>query len=328
MSRTQTTLLGLLLLQIVLIVFFRSPLSGPSTRSESRPLLPELEALSAERLQIDGASDERITLVRRGEEWTIDEIGGFPADSDKVVRLLESLEGIQVRRPLVSSSSYHDAFKVTSGDHEARLQVWGTGDDAPVVDLILGSSANYRTTHARLGGQDEVYEIQGLAPYDVQAAQASWIHKELADDVGEVTSLRLRNAAGRFELERREGLWQVSSPVDRLGETLNQESVLELLRAVTGLRLSDAVGPLDETLHGFDSPAATLELAWSSGRPGEEESGAGELSVLIGGKVPDQDQQRYVTRGGSGFTGTIWETSLERLLDDSLDDLRAEADTE
>jgi hypothetical protein len=328
MSRTQITLLSLLLLQIVLIVVFRSPLTGPSARSESRPLFPELEALSPERLRIDAANDERITLVRRDEEWTIDELGGFPADADKVRRLLESLEGIQVRRPVVSSSSYHDAFKVSSDDHEARLRVWGTGNDDPAIDLILGSAANYRTTHARLEEEDSVYEIQGLAPYDIQTAHSSWIRKELADDVGEVSRLTLQNGSGRFELERHEGVWQVASPADRLDEALNQESVLSLLRMVTELRLSDAVGPLDETLHGFSSPAVMLELAWNSGQPGEAEGGAGELTLRVGGNVADQDQQRYVARSGSDFTGTIWETSIERLLNESLDDLRAEARTE
>ena len=323
MSRTHATLLGLLLLQIVLIVIFRSPFSGPALRTETRPLLPELESLTPTRLQIDGADDQRITLLRQGDDWTIEEIGGFPADADKIGRLLENLAGVQVRRPVVSNKSYHDAFKVASGNHVARLQVWGSDDDDPRVELILGSSANYRTTHARRGSEDEVYEIQGIAPYDLQPAHSSWIRKELADGVGEVDRLSLHNSSGRFELERQDGLWSVVSPADRGDEALDQEAVLALLRAATELRLADAVGPLDETLHGFTAPAATLKLAWSSGRPGAEDGGPGEWTLRIGGKPAEQDAQRYVTCSDSGFTGTIWETSLERLLDDSLEDLRA-----
>lgn len=328
MSRTQTTLLGLLLLQIVLIVIFRSPLTGASQRTEARALLPELEAISPARLQIDGSQDERITLVRQGEDWTIDEIGGFPADTDKVTRLLENLEAIQVRRPVVSSSSYHDAFKVAAGDYETRLRVWGAGDEDPRFELILGSSANYRTTHARLGDQDEVYEIQGIAPYDVQPRQDSWIRKELGGDLGEIDRLALSNATGRFELERRDGLWAVVSPAERRDEQLDQEAVLGLLRTATGLRLADAVGPLDETAHGFDNPAATLDLVWSSDAPDAEETAPQSWALRVGGTVADQETQRYVTHSGSEFTGTIWESSLGAILDDSLDDLRAEADSE
>lgn len=327
MSRTQTTLLGLLLLQIVLIVIFRSPFSDAAQRTEARPLLPDLEAISPVRLQIDGSEDERVTLVRQGDDWTIEEIGGFPADSDKVTRLLENLEAIQVRRPVVSTSSYHDAFKVAAGDYETRLRIWDAGEEEPRVELILGSSANYRTTHARLGDQDEVYEIQGIAPYDVQPSQGSWIRKELADDVGDIDRFALTNATGRFELELRDGLWTVVSPAERRDVTLDQEAVRGLLRTVTGLRLFEAVGPLDETTHGFDNPAATLELAWSSAASDAGESGPGEWTLRVGGTVGDQETQRYVTHSGSTFTGTIWETSLGRLLDDSLDDLRAEADS-
>lgn len=327
MNRTQTVLLGLLLLQVLLIGIFRGPFSETSARTEARALLPGLDAISPARLQIDGGDDEQVTLVRRNEDWTIEELGGFPADNDKVERLLENLEGIQVRRPVVTHSSYHKAFKVASDDYEERLRIWKAGEEDPSVDLILGSSANYRTTHARLADEDEVYEIQGIAPYDVRPSSGAWIRKDLADDLGEVDRLVLRNAKGEFELRLLDGTWTVASPADRADEALDQEEVSALLRLVTGLRLADGVGPLDETAQGFTEPAAMLELSWIPGTPGDEDAGRVDWTLRVGAKVADQETQRYVTSSSLPFTGAIWESSVDRLLEDSLDDLRAEADS-
>ena len=324
MNRTHGWLLGLLLLQVVLILILRSPFSTGSTGTETHPLLPGLEAFSAARMEIDGADGERVTLTRSGDGWGLDDLGGFPVDEGKVDRVLRKLEEIEVRRPLVTQSTYHDSFRVADDEHEARLRIWAAGEDDARVDLILGSSANYRTTHARVGGQDDVYEIRGLAPYDVSPVSDFWIRKELADDVdGEVDRIELRNVQGSFALVRHEGLWTVAAPAGREDEKLNQDEVLSLLRTVTGLRLADAAGLLDETAQGFVEPAATLVLGWSGT---EEGAGPGELTIEVGGPVPDREDQRHITRSGFGFAGTIWESSVRRLLEETLETLREEAE--
>ena len=45
--------------------------------------------------------------------------------------------------------------------------------------------------------------------------------------------------------------------------------------------------------------------------------------LQIGGKVEDQDTQRYITRSGLEFTGTVWESSVTKLLEEKLDALFA-----
>jgi len=317
MNRTQLTLAGVLILQIAMILVFRSPFSSASMRTETRLLLPDLGAITPVRLAIDGPEDERITLVRDEQNWTIEEIGDFPADNEKVERLLKDLERIEVRRPVVTSSRYHAAFKVEDDDNEARLRLWDTTDGEARVDLIFGSSPNYRTTHVRLGEEDAVFEIQGIAPYDVRPDTNGWIRKELFEmPESEIERLALTNGEGRFELEKRDGRWTVAVPADHRDDALDQESVESMLRAATSLRLTAAAGPLDDAAHGFATPAATLVL----------EGGHDKITLQIGGKVPDEESQRYVTRSGSGFSGTVWESSLRALLEDSLDSLSASPD--
>jgi hypothetical protein len=322
MNRTQLTLAVVLILQIALILLIRSPFSTASARTEARLLLPELEAITPTRVEIDGKEDAHITLVRQGETWAIEEIGAFPADNEKVERLLGDLGRIEVRRPVVTSSRYHEAFKVTDDENEARVRLWDSSDDDARVDLIVGSSPNYRTTHVRLGDENEIFEIQGIAPYDVRPDQGAWIRKELLEPSEKLFErLSLANEAGRFELEKRDGAWAVASPPESRDDALDQDKVEALLRAATSLRLADAAGPSDDDAHGFASPAATLVLGRGPGEPTDD-----DVTLAVGSKVVGEETQRYVTRAGYGFTGTIWESSVKSLLEDSLDSLRPASD--
>jgi hypothetical protein len=318
MNRTQLYLVGLLVVQVVLILVFRSPFAGASAAYETRALLPALDAVTPSRIEILGADEESIELVKRDGQWRVDELGGFPADGQKIEDLLGDLQDVRVRRPVVSSGRYHASFKVAEDGHEARIRLWDDDDDEPDVDLILGSSPNFRSTHVRLAGEDAVYEARGLSPYDIRPATDSWIQQELVEgDATEVVGLTLTNESGSFELVKREGSWMVALPEDAVDVELDQGKVDSFVRTAVSLRLSGAAGPVDDATHGFADPAATLVVRWSAGDAGRE------LTLRVGGKPEDNESMRYLTRDGFGFTGTIWESSVRALLEDDLEQLQA-----
>jgi hypothetical protein len=321
MNRTQWTLGGILLLQLLLILILRSPFSGSGSGSEPRPLLPVLEAISANKLQLLGPDDKRVTLVKEGTEWRVEEIGGYPADGRKIDGLLDDLQAIMVRRPVVSSGRYHDTFKVTEDGFESRVRVWDAGDDDPKIDLILGDSPNYRSIYARQSDEDQVYEIQGLAAFDVRAETSDWIEKDLVEpEQHQVVGLTVTNGSGSFALEKADGSWKVSSPGGDDARALDPSKIDAFLQTATAIRLTGAIGSVEEA-HGFGSPAATVVLRWTA--DGQAGSEAQDLTLQIGGKVEDQDTQRYITRSGLEFTGTVWESSVTKLLEEKLDALFA-----
>ncbi len=321
MKRTQLYLAGLLVAQIGLILAFRSPFSSASAGYESRLLLPALETITPTRIEVQGSAEEKIEMTRREGGWRIEGLGGFPADGDKVERLLTDLKGLRVRRPVVSSGRYHEAFKVADKDHEARIRLWDASGD-PDVDLLVGSSANFRTSHVRIAGEAAVYEIRGLSAYDVRPDGGTWIERELVGtDAAGVVGMRLTNAAGSFELARRDGAWTVISPEGAGKRPLDQAKVDELVRTASSIQLSDASGPVDETAQGFGRPAATLVLRWAAAEESDTDAPPRETTVQVGDKVQDNESQRYVTRQGFGYAGTVWESSVDRLITGKLDEL-------
>jgi len=317
MDRTQRLLVGILVAQVVLILLLRSPLAGSGGAVAAHPLLPALEAFVPARMEIDGADDQEVSMTRDDGAWVLDELGGFPADGKKVDELLDELRGLTVRRPVVSGSRYHDAFKVADDDHEGRIRLWAEGDDDPQVDLILGSSPNYRMLHVRVGGQTPVYEVRGLASYDVRADAAAWADKDLvAVSEPSLQALEIRNASGGFGLIREAGTWRVSAPESRRESELNQDEVDKLVQAATTVRLADPLGPVDDEASDAQHAVATVTL-----RLDDPEKGPQEIVYWIGGPVEGQESQRYVTRSGFGFRGTVWESSIKPLIDGKLDSL-------
>ena len=330
MNRTQTTLAGLLLVQVVLILLVRSPFSGASSGVDSRPLLPSLEAFTATRLELQGDEDRTVTLVKQGDGWTVEQLGGFPADDQKVDDLLDDLRGLKVRRPVVSGSRYHGSFNVTADENEGRVRIWDEPAEDPEVDLILGSSPNYRTVHVRLVGENPVYEVSGLAAYDVRADSGTWIDKDLVDIAeAELVGLSLSNENGSLELVKEEEQWRL------VGEErpLDDDEVDSLLRAARSIQLADGVGPKDAASHGLSDAAAAVTLRWRPSAPADAAEGGApsaaevrELVVTIGGKLEENESQRYISRSDLDFTGAVWESSVQPLLERKLDDLFPEDD--
>jgi hypothetical protein len=166
---------------------------------------------------------------------------------------------------VVSSSRYHDALKVAEDDNERHLRIWSDDDDDPAVDLFLGSSPNYRISHVRLGDDDRVYEVRGLGKYDLRADAKSWIENRLVDIASsDVASVRLKNGHGAFTLTHNDKGWAASSDRSAPAGDLDSSKVETFIRSVSGLRVSEPAGPLDEQAQGLEHPAAELVVTSAS----------------------------------------------------------------
>jgi hypothetical protein len=321
MNRTQLYLGGLLVLQLALILLFRSPFTGASTPYESRALWPELEALTPRAIELSDKDEASLRIERSGDGWTIASLDGFPADGSKVEELLGNLQDLRVRRPVVSSGRYHDAFKVAPDDHEGRVRLWADGGGDPDVDMFLGSSPNFRTAHVRRSDEEAVYEVSGLSSYDLRPAADGWIERGLVDlDPAQVVGLQVTNASGGFELARLEGAWIFVT--DDPAQTPDPQKVERLLSSVASLQLAEGVGAVDPQAHGFASPAATVVIRYTDGAlPDDPDAAVRELTVQVGGEPTDNESRRYVTRDGFPFTGTVWESSVSSLLEETVESL-------
>jgi len=263
MNRTHWILSGLLLVQILLLVLAGASMSGGTGTAAARPLLPELESFDAVRLRIDGADDTSVELELTDGGWTLPEAGGFPVNGTKVDKLLSDLADLKVRRPVVTSSRYHDALKVSEADHERWLQIWDEPDGDPSIELLVGTSPNYRISHARRGDEENVYEVMGLSTFDLNAGSDAWIEKKFLDiPSDEVIRMNVSNEHGSFSLEKQGGEWRLATSTGTApeGKTLSQTQVDSLARAFSSVFMAEPVGAVDAAAHGLAEPVATVEI--------------------------------------------------------------------
>lgn len=318
MNRTQLTLAGILVAQLLLIVLVRSPFSSAHGPTEARLMFPDAVGLEASRLELLGPDDAGLTLVSREGSWVLEE-SGYPADATKIEQLITQLSEIEVRRPVVASDRYHEAFEITDDAFRGRLRLYG-GDSDPAVDLLLGSAPNYQVTHARAAGDDAVYELTGIAPYDISPEPRSWADKQLVDvPATEVVTIVVENGAGLFELSRGEAGWTVVRPADRAGTVVAAAEVDNLVRGAGDLRIDSPVGPRDDAAHGYLNPAVVVTLIGSSG----------DTTVIrVGDEIPDDDGRRYVSRDGFEFSASVWESTVKPWIEQSLEALLDDGDGE
>jgi len=252
MNRTQIILSVTLILQIVLIFATRTHEAETAGLGEPRSLFPALEKAEPARIEISSKEGESLTLTRKNDAWSIDQAGGYPADGTKVKKLLDDLRGLKVRNPVVTSSRYHEALEVTDETARARVKVWHDPTKDPAIDLLLGKSSGSRATDVRLDGKDDVWEIEGITPYDVRPNANAWIDTKLVDvSADTVTAIRIENTNGSFAIAKEGETWKVTEPEVSSSLVLSEQKVDTFVRSVVNLSIADPIGAVDEGAQGF-----------------------------------------------------------------------------
>jgi hypothetical protein len=168
-----------------------------------------------------------------------------------------------------------------------------------------------------------VFEVDGIAASDLRAQASAWGRLELLD-VDEEAAVRVtvRNASGAFTLEDGDEGWRVVTPAERADVELDDAEVERLVQKIAGLRAADPLGAVDEARYGLDEPAARIELVAAIG--------GGETThvVRVGASGSGRTGRRYVTSSDLGFAATAWDSSVERLLEVTLDELTPSGSSE
>jgi len=324
MSRTQWILVGLLAVQILLLAVAGSG-SGSAGAGTPQALLPMLEGLDPVRIRIDEGQEKSVVLEKSGETWVLPDADGYPASDQRLEELIENLEGLRVRRPIVSSGRYHGTLKVAEDDNERRVRIWGDDDD-PAVDLFLGTSSNYRVSHVRLDGDDRVYEVRGLSAADLQTRPNAWIEAKLVDTAfADITSVRLHNEHGKVEVSKDDlGNWGVAGGLPP-GRHLDSSATDSWIRSLGNLRVAEPAGRVTTEGYGLDTPIASVEIDYSTPPLGGEEPVSHTVTIRLGAIAAEDDSgsegRRYAAREGSDHAGILGKWDAEKIVDKKLDDL-------
>lgn len=293
-ERGLAVLAAVLVAQLVILTVTRLP--GRAAAPE--PLLAGLTAESVTRIEIDDGADGRVVMVREESGWALSGAGGYPADAALVADLLDRLAASRRDRLVARTEAGRRELSVLPDDFERRVRIEaGTGEHL----IYVGAAAGSDGAHVRVDGQDEVWNVDGLASWQVSADRSSWVDPVYVRvEPDRVAAFALWNAAGSFRFERTDAGWTWPDQVG--GEAVDQERVTDFVDRFGSLRMRQPLGA-EPPAAALDPPAAVVRIDLS---PAEDDAADGaeaadslEIFIHSGGAdgayvVKSADSEYYV----------------------------------
>jgi hypothetical protein len=273
----RSTLIVLLIAAVAgVAVYFIEGRSGKSTDEETEKTPPAFkfnrEDITSITLHRGG---QTINLENQNNKWVITQPVNAIADSSAVDVIIGDLISARV----------DSEFPPSGGD----LKQYGLSEPAVKLEVKLKNGSTHRV---ELGGRDPI----GLSAYAkidgsqnvalVPAALLNNSDKSLNDlrdrlvlgaTAYELSSVKIVNEGGGYELEKKESVWNIKSPVDGPAD---ENLVTSMLADITGAKAVEVVseGVDDPAKYGLDKPKISITVRLSAG---------GERTVSIGSKVDE-----------------------------------------
>jgi hypothetical protein len=307
LTRLNRVLLGALVGQVVLfglLLVFCGRDGGQ--RVPARALLAGLSREAITRLTLEGEDGARLELTREGEGWVLPGQAGYPADRERIERLLGQLLDLRPRL-VVAHGAGHQADLEVAPDRFRRKLTLQAGDRRQEL-YVGGRKAGY--TQVRLGQESETYGVDALDEWQLPTAPMDWLDKgALSVPRERLVRLEVTRGAQSVRLERAgAGGW-------RLGEApVPARKAEQLVDQAVRLEPVDVLGRLEDPAvrarvdQGKDAVVIRLGLA-SAGEAAAEEK------VLHVAAHPDKATQALVYQEGARFAVVVDRWRLERLLD-------------
>ena len=179
---------------------------------QGEPLFPELMAQINDARQVSGvSSDGSFTIKRRDDGWVVKEKSDYPADADKVHRLLLGTAQLTRIEPKTRKPELYAQLGVedvdADGSESLKFTLKNAGGDA-LADFILGTrrpatgNPNLSEYFVRVPGNPQTWLVEGKLPDDKNPI--NWVDREILElDSKRVRAVRVTHANGDKIIVRR-----------------------------------------------------------------------------------------------------------------------------
>jgi len=175
MKKTIAILGALLILQLGVAAALR--LERPSHEAfQARVPLLTFNASAVDTITISNGDDTTLSLRKQKGTWQLPALGGFPADSAAVQRLLGKLAAMKQGWPVATTAAAAQRFKVAPKSFERRILLSHGGQT--LAELYVGTSPGLRKVHVRRPGQQSIYAV-AFNTFDAPIKTDDWIDKRV-----------------------------------------------------------------------------------------------------------------------------------------------------
>jgi hypothetical protein len=275
MNRTQKILALVLVAQVFLAVFLFWPRPAPA--GAGGVLLEGVKADEITSLAVTDGQGSGVKLAKSGAQWVLPDAGDYPADAVKLASALTKLVEMKANRLVAQTPAAQRRLQVADDAFSRRIEL---GTPAGTKTVYVGTPGGAGSSHVRLGGQEQVYLVSGVTESELGADAASWTDPAyFVVPQTDVTGMTLRNANGDWRFSKDpNGQWALQG-LDA-GETLNAQSVEDLLSAASYVRLTRPLGKSEDPAYGLSQPSAVFTLV------AKTDSGEKTYTLTVGSQDP------------------------------------------
>ncbi|MBK1704091.1 DUF4340 domain-containing protein [Halochromatium glycolicum] len=243
-------LVGLLLIQLGIALFLAA--QGWQRAAPDESLLRfSPEQVSTIEIVSDG---QTLRLSRQAEGWALPALDGFPADPDKVERLLVQLSKLPRSIPVAASAESRRRLEVADDNAGARIRL--LGERGLLAELLTGESPGFRRLYGRVAGEEAVYDLP-LAGFQISSDGDDWVRRDqLRLDAEAITRIRTDD----WTLERGDAGWQIAGDE----RALDEAEVKAFVRRVANLNYQ-GVQIASEQGHPATEPSLSLQIGLEDG---------------------------------------------------------------
>ena len=289
---------GLILL-FLFIWFMMRDRGRDKSASEGR-LFPSFSVRDASKISISEGGVRKLVIVKKEKGWVVENLGGFPADGDRV------MEG------LFAADRLSDKMLISK--NRAKMPLFGLEDTGVLVEISAGGAAgsaasfyagktgpDYGSSYARKKNDNAVYLVKGLLTDVFQADTFPWLRKKVFTG-GRPDEISVNSGNLKFTMKFEGDTWYRLP--DR--QPLSADSANRLLAALTELGITDY----------FYSPT------------GGKYFNRVEMEAFV--KAGERDRERIVVGENSGDSGCFaWYIGTEHVAVISrarIDDIKKRAE--
>ena len=291
-----------LLLQAALIAYLYRP--GQDKSPPSVALMAAVDAKAITSMSITDEDGRSVTLQKEGAGWTVG-AEKFPADTESLERIFKKITSLKSARLVSRTKASHNRLKVGDAVFNRKVVL---GTDKGDITFFMGTAPSSKSVHLRVSGQDEVYQVSGIAAWELQADAESWWRNDYVDFEPEsIQAITIKNSKGAFSIKTdASGKRWLAAP--EASAELNQDKVSTLLNTVAKISASDYL-PKDFSIE--TKPVCTIEY----------QVDGKSVSLQI---WPKSDQDDHVAKLSiTPFYVKIRNYSLKDVLTATIDGLRA-----
>jgi hypothetical protein len=293
MSNSRLTIASVILVALVALTFVminaRSADYKPAaTATEVK--LPKLEQDKIDELEVSGADQPKVRLVKKGDEWRLAEPTDARADQDAVKTAVTKLAELKVTGIAATKKENHDRLEVS----EAKAtHVVAKSGGKTLLDGYMGSYDSGNTMF-RLNGQDAVASVEGSIRFAFRKQARDYRDRVVTKiEVPTVQKIVFDNKDGHFEFERdsKEEWKQVLAKGQKRIAPLDISKVKGLVGTASSLNASDFGEPgLTAEQAGLGAGASTATLILLG------DAGPSEIRYRVG---IQKDNNYYMQREGN-----------------------------